>query len=114
MLEETATELDDLLDELTATELEDLLEETTAAELDDLLLEETTGVELATEELVVPPHTADVSVAPFLPTPATCAILSFTHCGAADAYMSGILIGNGAVVVQLVASTVPPSVQVML
>lgn len=70
-------ELEDLLEE-TATELEDRLEETTA-ELDDLL-EDTTGVELATDELL-PLQAAAVNCALFLPTPANCASLSFTHCG---------------------------------
>ena len=77
LLDETATELDDLLDDVAATELDDLLDDTTATELDDLL---DGATELATE-LVVPPHTADVNVAPFLPTPATVPNLSFTHCG---------------------------------
>lgn len=77
MLDDTATELDDLLEEVVAIELEDLLEDTTAAELDDLL---EGAIELAAE-LVVPPHTVDVKVAPFLPTPATLESLSFTHCG---------------------------------
>ncbi len=88
-----AAELDDLLDELTGaeldtrlddeatTELDERLDDTTAAELEDLLLDEITGVELGADELLAPPQTAAVKVAPFLPTPATCASLSFTHCG---------------------------------
>lgn len=77
---EEITELETLLDELTTTELDDLLEDT-ATELDDLL--DDTATELGAEdELLVPPHTAAVSVAPFLPTPATWPNLSFTHCGA--------------------------------
>ena len=64
--EETATELDDLLDDETATELDE-----TATELDDLLDEETaTELLLATELLVVVPHADAVNCAPFLPTPA--------------------------------------------
>ncbi len=77
LLDDTATELDDLLDEVAAMELDDLLEDTAATELDDLL---DGATELATE-LEVPPHTSEVKVAPFLPTPATVASLSFTHSG---------------------------------
>ena len=81
LLEVVATELDDLLEEVTATELDDLLVEVAATELDDLLLE-VAGVELGVDELVeLPPQTAEVRVAPFLPTPATVANLSFTHWG---------------------------------
>ena len=32
------------------------------------------------------PHAAAVSCAPFLPTPAYCASLSFRHCGATGSY----------------------------
>lgn len=81
---EEITELDTLLDELITTELDERLEELTT-ELEDLLLDDT-GTELgADEELLGSPHTADVSVAPFLPTPATPASLSFTHCGVTGA-----------------------------
>ena len=89
-LEDTATELDDLLEEITeletwleelaTTELDDLLDELTTTELEDLLLDDT-DTELGADEEVFP-HVDDVSVAPFLPTPATPASLSFTHCGA--------------------------------
>lgn len=89
LLDGTAgAELDTRLDEDAITELSGRLDDTTAAELDDLLLDEITGVELgatelgADELLAAPPQTAAVKVAPFLPTPATCASLSFTHCGA--------------------------------
>ena len=93
MLALVATELDDLLDEVTAAELDDLLVDVAATELEDRLLEVKAtelddllegAIELTTElatELAVPPQTAAVRVAPFLPTPATVAILSFTHCG---------------------------------
>lgn len=66
---EATAELDDLLVEV-ATELDDLL---VATELDDF--------EVATELELVPPHTDEFRTAPFLPTPATDASLSFTHCG---------------------------------
>lgn len=62
-LEDTTAELEDLLEETTTVELDELAE-LTATELDDNV------VELATDD-VAPPHTALVSVAPFLPTPAT-------------------------------------------
>lgn len=93
LLDDTTTELEDLLDEVAAMELDDLLEgatelaglddattielDDTATELEDLL---EGAIELATE-LVVPPHADAVRVAPFLPTPATLASLSFTHWG---------------------------------
>lgn len=80
-----ATELEDLLDDTTAAELDDLLDETAGTELEDLL-DDTAGTEDRLEEtgaveLVAPPHTAAVNCALFLPTPATCANLSFTHWG---------------------------------
>lgn len=76
---EEITELETLLDELTTTELDDLLDELTATELEDLLLDDT-GTELGADDEVLPQVDA-VRVAPFLPTPATPASLSFTHCG---------------------------------
>ena len=90
MLALVATELDDLLDEVTAAELDDLLVDVAATELEDRLLEVKAtelddllegAIELTTE-LAVPPQTAAVRVAPFLPTPATVVNLSFTHWGA--------------------------------
>jgi hypothetical protein len=86
LLDDTTTELEDLLDEVAAMELDDLLEgatelagldDATTTELEDLLEGAT---ELATE-LLAPPQIAVVRVAPFLPTPATLASLSFTHWG---------------------------------
>ena len=56
----------------------------TATELDDLLDDATGTDELATE-LAVPLQADAVKVALFLPTPAYCASLSFTHCGATGA-----------------------------
>lgn len=80
--EETATELDDLLEETATEELDALLEDTTATELAALLDELTGATELETAlDDVAPPQTAAVNCALFLPTPATCANLSFTHCG---------------------------------
>lgn len=92
--EVAAIELDDLLDETTEDLLDDvataelddlleaLLEESTATELDDLL-DETTATELgADDDEVGVPHTDAFNCALFFPTPATCASLSFTHCGA--------------------------------
>ena len=91
MLALVATELDDLLDEVTAAELDDLLVDVAATELEDRLLEvkatelderlETGAALDAGVDEVAPPQTAAVRVAPFLPTPATVAILSFTHWG---------------------------------
>ena len=72
---DVVTELDERLDEVAAIELEDRLDEVTATELDD------GATELGAEDELAPPHTADVRVAPFLPTPATEANVSFTHCG---------------------------------
>ena len=62
-----ATELDERLEEIAATdELAGLLDAATdEAAMDD----------------AVPLQAAAVSCAPFLPTPAYCASLSFTHCG---------------------------------
>lgn len=77
-LEDGTAELDDLL-EVVATELDDLPVDV-ATELDDFEV----ATELddgATELELVPPHTDEFSTAPFLPTPATVASLSFTHCG---------------------------------
>lgn len=90
-----AAELEDRLDDTGATELDDLLDDTGATELDDLLDEATDGAELdrGTDEgaaldagidegaLDAPPQIATVNCALFLPTPATCANLSFTHWG---------------------------------
>ncbi len=83
------------IEPVAAAELEDLLDDTTTAELDDLLDEATEGTELdlgtdegaeldvvGTDEGALddpPPQIAAVSCALFLPTPATCANLSFTH-----------------------------------
>lgn len=77
-----ATELDDLLDD-TATELEDLLDEATEGTELDLGTDEGAELDAGTDDaaLDAPPQIAAVSCALFLPTPATCASLSFTHCG---------------------------------
>lgn len=67
-----ATELDERLDETDATdELAGLL---------DAATDEAAGLDEA-----VPLQAATVSCAPFLPTPANCASLSFTHCGVTGA-----------------------------
>lgn len=67
-----ATELDERLDETAATdELAGLL---------DAATDEAAGLDEA-----VPLQAAAVSCAPFLPTPANCASLSFTHCGVTGA-----------------------------
>lgn len=76
------------LEETTAAELDERLEETTTAELDDLLdgaTELDAGTDEGAADDVVPPHADAVSCAPFLPTPANCASLSFTHCGVTGA-----------------------------
>ncbi len=78
MLDET---IEDLLDDVATAELDDLLEETIAIELEDLL-EDVAATELgADDDEVVVPHTDAFNCALFFPTPATCASLSFTHCG---------------------------------
>ena len=78
---------DTLLDELLATELD--LELTTELDLElatelttelDLELATELCAELATDDVEVP-QSAAFSCALFLPTPATNANLSFTHCG---------------------------------
>lgn len=86
MLTELATE--ERLEETAATELDERLDDTTATELDERL-EAGTELDAGTDEgaadEVVVPHADAVSCAPFLPTPANCASLSFTHCGVTGA-----------------------------
>lgn len=76
-----AAELDEDFTELEATDDFEELEATEALELDAteaLELDATDATELA--ELVAVPHVEAVNCALFLPTPATCASLSLTHC----------------------------------
>lgn len=72
-------ELAGLLD-AAAVELDERLEETAA--IDELAgLLDAAIDEAARLDDAVPLQAAAVSCAPFLPTPANCASLSFTHCG---------------------------------
>lgn len=74
------TELDlELAIEL-ATELTTELDFELATELDELATELFTELVIELDELA-PLQVDAFNCAPFLPTPATCPILSFTHCG---------------------------------
>lgn len=71
------------IDPVAAAELDDLLDEATEGAELDLGTDEGAELDAGTEEgaLDAPPQIAAVNCALFLPTPATCANLSFTHCG---------------------------------
>lgn len=73
----TGAELTELATDELATD--ERLDDTAAAELDERL-EAGAALDAGVDEVAVPQADA-VNCALFLPTPAYCANLSFTHCG---------------------------------